>query len=58
MKELADALPTADDPIILSMSLVHEILEYIHMDFHCILHKKAPNGYKIAKEKFPIDIIL
>jgi len=62
MKELADSLPITNDndndndEIILSMNLVYEILEYIHSDFHYILHKKIPNDNKDIKEKISIGL--
>ena len=62
MDELAGALDALDDvaekennrKVILSMSLVHEVLTYIHKDFRHILHR-ADDGS--VKEKLSVDII-
>ena len=57
MNDVADALDDVAEnkKVILSMSMVHEVLEYIHKDFRYILHR---NDDGRVKDKLSIDIIL
>ena len=57
MNDLADALDDVAEnkKVILSMSMVYEVLEYIHKDFRHILHRDDDGR---VKDKLSIDIIL
>ena len=47
-----------DDDTMLSLSLVHEILEYIHIDFKNIIHREGNAFFDDHESRLPLSLIM